>query len=227
MNKTDAKKIIASMIAIYPNYRPVDIIAVEKAWTDVMPEYSYEQVNAALNSYIRSNTSGFAPAPGQLIEIIHTMTRPEKLNEMEAWTLVRTAIGRSTYYSTEEFSKLPPLVQKAVGDSNQLRTWAMDENFNESVVMANFQRTYRIVISREKEISKMPENVRKLIQKTCKQSPAEMLEQKRKKTIEQVNIIALPGKIYDGVPMPEKYKGILKKLKEGYCDGSIPGSIKG
>lgn len=215
MNKTEAKKIIASMIAIYPNYRPVDIIAVEKAWTDAMPEYSYEQISAALNSYIRSNTSGFAPAPGQLMDIICTMTTPQELNEMEAWALVREAISRSTYYCVEEFAKLPPLVQKAVGDSNQLRVWAMDEDFNESVVMANFQRTYRVVLDREKEISKMPESVRMLIQKSCEKSPSAMLEQKRQRTMDRANSIALPGPVAsEGVPMPDKYKVILEELRE-------------
>lgn len=217
MNKVEAKKIIASMMAIYENYNPKDPEEMTaRMWSDFMPDYSYEQVNAALGCYVRSNTSGFAPVPGQLIDIIHTMTTPQELNEMEAWAVVREAIGRSGYYAAEEFSKLPPLVQKAVGSADQLRVWAMDDNFNESVVMSNFQRAYKTVLNREKEISKMPENVRTLIQKTCEQSPAAILEQKRQKTIDRANIIPLPGTVEpEGVPMPEKYRDILEGMRNG------------
>lgn len=214
MNITEAKKIIASMMAIYENYNPKDPEFTAGMWTDVMPDYSYKQVDTALRSYIRSNASGFAPAPGQLIDIIHTMIAPQEINEMEAWAIVRKAIGRSIYYAAEEFAKLPPMVQKAVGSTDQLRVWAMDDNFSESVVMSNFQRTYREVINREKEISKMPENVQKLIQKTCEQSPAAMLEQKRQRTIEVVNVPRIEERP-QGIPMPEKYRDILEGVRNG------------
>lgn len=228
MNITECKKLIASMMAVYENYNPKDPEFTAKMWADVMPDYSYKQADTALRNYIRSSTSGFAPTPGQIIDIIHTMTTPQELNEMEAWAVVRKAIGRSSYYATEEFTKFPPLVQKAVGSADQLRVWALDEDFSESVVMSNFQRAYRVVLDREKEISKMPENVRILIKKTCEHSPAAMLEQKRQKTIDRANSISLPGPVADkGIPMPDKYKGISKQIKEGYCDGSISSSVKG
>lgn len=216
MDITEAKKIIASMMAIYENYNPRDPEGLTaKMWSDFMPDYSYEQVNVALGCYVRSNTSGFAPVPGQLIDIIHTMTTPQELNEMEAWAVVREAIGRSGYYATEEFAKFPPMVQKAVGSADQLRVWAIDNDFNESVAMSNFQRTYRAVLDREKEISKMPESVRKLIQNTCEQSPAAMLEQKRRRTIGRANIIASTGEVHEGIPMPEKYRNILEDMRNG------------
>lgn len=214
MNITEAKKLIASMMAIYENYNPKDPEGLTaKMWSDFMPDYSYEQVNTALACYVRSSTSGFAPAPGQLIDIIHTMTTPQELNEMEAWAVVRESIGRSSYYATEEFAKLPLLVQKAVGSADQLRVWAMDDDFSESVVMSNFQRAYKSVLDREKEISKIPENVRKLIKKTCEQSPEAMLEQKRQRTIDMANAIPLTGEVYEGVPMPEKYRDVLEEMR--------------
>lgn len=215
MNITEAKKLIASMMAVYENYNPKDPEFTAKMWADVMPDYSYKQADAALRSYIRSNASGFAPAPGQLIDIIHTMTAPQELNEMEAWAVVRESIGKSIYYAAEEFAKLPQLIQKAVGSADQLQVWAMDDNFNESVVMSNFQRAYRAVLDREKEISKMTENVRKLIQKTCEKSLYAMLDQKRQRTIDQTNSIALTGKIYEGIPMPEKYRDMLEDIRNG------------
>lgn len=215
MNITEAKKLIASMMAVYENYNPKDPEFAAKIWADVMPDYSYEQVNIAFACYVRSNTSGFAPTPGQLIDIIYTMTTPQELNEMEAWAVVREAIGRSGYYAMDEFAKLPTTVQKAVGSADQLHVWAMDDDFSESVVMSNFQRAYRVVLDREKEISKIPNSVRMLIQKTFEQSPAAMLEQKRQRTIERANSIALPGPVaHEGIPIPEKYRVILEGMRE-------------
>lgn len=213
MNITECKKLIVSMMVVYENYNPKDPELTARIWADIMPDYSYRQVDAALRSYIRSNVSGFAPTPGQLIDIIHTMTTPGELNEMEAWAVVKEAIGRSGYHATEEFAKLPLLAQKAVGSADQLRVWAIDSNFNESVVMSNFQRSYRTVIDREREISKMPEDVRMLIKKACKQFHSERLEQKRQRTIDRANSIRLPGKVYEGVPMPEKYRDILEGMR--------------
>lgn len=209
MNVTECKKLIASMMAIYESYNPKDPEFTARIWADVMPDYDYKQADAALKAYIRSNPSGYAPAPGQLIDIIHTMSNPGELNEMEAWAVVRGAIGRSAYYAVEEFAKLPPTVQKAAGSADQLRVWAIDDDFRESIVMSNFQRSYRTVLNREKEVSKMPERVRELIKKNSENSPAEMLEQKRQRAIEQ-KAIGIPEKSYNGVPMPEKYKEYLR-----------------
>lgn len=162
MNEKEAKKILAVMLATFPNYNPSDVDAVAKIWADMLSEYSYQQVDKALKSYILSNNSGFAPNIGQLVEKIHTTTTPKGLNEMEAWALVRKALSNGQE-AEKEFSKLPKIVQKAVGTPYQLRLWATDENFNEGVISTFFMQTYRTELSRHKEIQKMPTEVRKLV----------------------------------------------------------------
>lgn len=63
------------------------------------------------------------------------LNTPKQLNELEAWSLVEKAIRNSIYNSQEEFSKLPPLVQKAVGSPNVLDallgigSWIVDNVF--------------------------------------------------------------------------------------------------
>ena len=128
MTVIEAKKIIAVMLVSFPNFKPTDVDSMTETWADMLSEYSYSQVSMALKAYIVSDTSGFAPAIGQLVGKIQTISQPQELNEMEAWSLVSRAIRNSTYNSVEEFAKLPPMVQKAVGLPDQLRTWAMDEN---------------------------------------------------------------------------------------------------
>lgn len=220
MNVTEAKKIIASMIVSYSNYKPTDVDYAATIWADMLSEYTYEQVDSALRSFIMSDKSGFAPSIGQLVEKIHTITQPQELNETEAWSLVSKAIRNSGYNSVEEFAKLPPLVQKAVGLPGQLRTWALDENYNEEVVSSNFIKCYRNELAQQRELQKMPQNVRNLIEKANVGSYSAQIADKRQQVIESANdrkqgeIKALEMK-HNGIPMPEKYKERLEDMRNG------------
>ena len=176
MTVIEAKKIIAVMLVSFPNFKPTDVDSMAETWADMLSEYSYSQVSMALKAYIVSDTSGFAPAIGQLVGKIQTISQPQELNEMEAWSLVSSAIRNSTYNSVEEFAKLPPLVQKAVGLPNQLRTWAMDENYNEQVASSNFIKCYRTEVARSQELSKMPSDVRKIIERACNGSYVDQMD---------------------------------------------------
>lgn len=218
MTETEAKKIIASMIVSYSNYKPTDVDYAATIWADMLSEYTYEQVDGALRSFIMSDKSGFAPSIGRLVDKIHTMTQPKELNEMEAWSLVSKAIRNSGYNSAEEFAKLPPLVKKAVGLPSQLRTWALDENYNEEVVMSGFQRAYKAELKCHEELQKMPKNVRNLIENANVGSYSAQIDEKRHRAIEsamdrkQGEIKALEMK-HEGVPMPEKYKERLEDMR--------------
>ena len=202
----------------YPNYNPIDEELAAETWAGVTEEYTYEQVDIALRSYMKTNTIGFAPAPGQIIDKIHTMTQPQELNEMEAWSLVSKAIRNSGYNSADEFAKLPPLVQKAVGLPSQLRTWALDENYNEQVAMSSFQRAYKAELKLHEELQKMPQNVRNFIEKANVGSYSSQIAEKRQQAIESANerkqgeIKALEMK-HEGVPMPEKYRERLEGMR--------------
>ena len=218
MTVKDSRKLIAVFMVTYPNYKPIDIELAATVWADATEEYSYEQVNMALKAYMKSSTSGFAPTPGQLIDKIHFITQPPDLNETEAWSLVSNAIRRSAYDSAEEYAKLPPLVQKAVGLPSQLRTWAIDEEYNEQVVSSNFMRAYRAEVAREKEVSKMPAKVRKLIQNAYQKSYKDQITEKRTEMIllsserKESEIKALEAKL-EGVPMPDRVKERLKEIR--------------
>lgn len=220
MTREETVKIIRIMVDSYPNYKPNDISETVDVWQMMLEEYSYQDVSVALKAYILSDDSGFAPSIGRLVSKIHTMTQPQELNEMEAWSLVYKAICNSTYNSVSEFEKLPPLVQKAVGLPDSLREWAMTENLNLEVVMSNFQRAYKAELHRHEELQKMPQNVRQLIEKANVGSYSAQISEKRQKAIESVNdrkqgeIKALEMK-HEGVPMPERYKERLEDMRNG------------
>ena len=204
MTVNDARKIIAVMLVSYPNFKPIDTELMATTWADMLNEYSYEQVSVALKCYITTDTSGFAPSIGQLIDKLKTVEQPQELNELQAWGLVRKAINNSGYNSEEEFAKLPPLVQKAVGTPGQLKQWGMsDIESIETVAQSNFMRTYRVVVKREDEVSRMPKEIRQLIQ-----------QNEPKIMIECTSVKAIEDKNREWKPMSDEIRAKLDKLKE-------------
>ena len=206
------------MVDSYPNYKPNDISETVDVWQMMLSDYEYNIVAMSLKAYILSDTSGFAPSIGQLVGKIQAITRPKELNEMEAWALVSKAIRNSGYNSVEEFAKLPPLVQKAVGLPDQLMTWSLDENYNEQVVSSNFMRCYRTELERHDELSKMPAEVKALIDSVSNNSYSARIEEKREQAIKSLTdrkeseIKALEAK-KEHVPMQEEIKKRMEDLK--------------
>lgn len=168
LKREETVKIIRIMCDCYPNYKPNNLTETVDVWNMMLSDYTYEQISLALKAYILADTNGFAPSIGQLVDRVNTFSHPQELNELEAWSLVYKAIRNSGYNSEYEFSLLPDMVRKAVGTPNQLRTWAMDENFNEQVVSSHFIRCYRSEVAKDKDFRKMPANIQSLINNNSK-----------------------------------------------------------
>ena len=163
MNRDETARILSVMSVAFPNFRPENKAFMLSTWENLLKDFSYEQINYALTAYIRTDTTGFAPSIGQLINQISKAKHSDDLNEGEAWSLVRKALENGIYGSTKEFEKFPPLVKRAVGSPEQLRVWATDENYNESVIASNFKRAYAAAVERSKEEEKIPEQMRQLL----------------------------------------------------------------
>ena len=211
MTEKEVRQLLAMTQAVYPNYNPPSREAAVNAWLMCLSEYDNNVVMAAFKAYMTTNTSGFAPAPGQLIEILQTLTQPSELNELEAWSIVRKALRNCGYNSEQEFAKLPTVVQKAVGTPQQLKIWACDSEFNENVVSSNFIKTYRTEVKRATELNKIPNDVRKLIEMVNTNAVSAQIASENKRTIS----LSLEDKkteetgkmeVRNSVPMPEKYK---------------------
>ena len=211
MTEKEVRQLLAMTQAVYPNYNPPSREAAVNAWLMCLSEYDNNVVMAAFKAYMTTNTSGFAPAPGQLIEILQTLTQPSELNELEAWSIVRKALKNCGYNSEQEFAKLPTVVQKTVGTPQQLKIWACDSEFNENVVSSNFIKTYRTEVKRTTELNKMPNDVRKLIEMVNTNSVSAQIASESKRTISLLladKKTEETGKmeVRNSVPMPEKYK---------------------
>lgn len=164
MTREETKKIVRIICDCYPNYKPMDLSETVDVWTMMLSEHTYHQISMALKAYVLTDTSGFAPSIGQLVEKAHDISRPNNMSEMEAWAIVSKAIRNGAYHSVDEFTKLQPEIKRAVGTPEQLFIWATDEDYNEQVVSSNFMRSYRQVIAQEKELNKLPSDVRNMIE---------------------------------------------------------------
>lgn len=163
MTRDEVKEIIMIMTYTYPNYKPADITATVDTWTAILSSYQFEHIRAALHSYILSDTKGFAPTPGQLIDKIPI--KSFDMTEMEAWGMVNRALSNSSYHAKEEFDKLPLVVQKTLGRFEVLQEWAgMEIDTVQSVIQSNFIRNYRTVLQREKERNKLPTRLREILE---------------------------------------------------------------
>lgn len=180
MTREETVKIVRIAYSNNPNIKiPDNISDIVDSWHFTLKEFDYNDIAISLATYNRTDTSGFLPTPAKLISILQKITQPQELNEMEAWALVCDALRNSGYNYVDEYAKLPPLVQKAVGLPTQLQAWALTENLNKDVVGSNFMRCYRIEVERQKEISKMPQNVKQMLESISNDSYSSQIEQKR------------------------------------------------
>lgn len=168
MTKAETAKVIAVLQVNYPdNFRGKSdaiLAATVDMWSRAFADDEYAVVSAAVMAHIVSDTNRFMPPVGVIKAKIAELTSPEEMTEQEAWGLVANAIRNGIYGASEEFAKLPPAVQRAVGGAQQLREWAtMDADTVQSVVASNFQRSYRVALQREKDWAKLPSGVKQFV----------------------------------------------------------------
>ena len=184
MTRDETIKLLMVIQSAYPNFKPPDKTVAADTWYTMLKDMDYNVVQMGLRAYITSDTSGFAPSIGQLINTIYTIQNPQELNEMEAWFLVSRALRNGYYGAVEEFDNLPPLVQKAVGTPDNLRNWSQTNTDSvENVIQSNFMRSYRTVVKREEEIKKMPADVQALIENVNKDSYSAQIGSRNQQTI--------------------------------------------
>jgi len=168
VTRSDVIGIMAILETAYPSYyaKSNDRQRVEAVnlWAELFADDDPRLVGAAVKTIIVSG-GAFPPSIGEIKNKMHDLTAPSEISETEAWAMVSRACANGIYGYQEEFDKLPPTVQAAVGRPEQLREWAvMDVETVQSVVASNFMRGYKTAQRREKETAMIPESVRELLE---------------------------------------------------------------
>lgn len=122
-----------------------------EVWFTALKDFDANDVKVAVFQYIR--TGHYKPKPADIIDLIvdsKVPEQPEGMGAMEAWSLVYKAICNSAYNSIQEFEKLPELAQKAIGSADNLRSHAIDADFNMGVAQSQFIKAYNTLLERKK-----------------------------------------------------------------------------
>ncbi len=143
--------LLCTLREYYPNMRfsttPENQV---RAWHAMLREFDRKTVEEALLSFVRSDEKGFPPTAGQIYHMIIESRAGLQESPMQAWALVTRALKNGYYGNKEEFDRLPPLVQQAVGSPLQLKEWSQLETGQvQTVVCSHFQRAYSALQRRQ------------------------------------------------------------------------------
>ena len=144
MNLEETVRILASVAIVDPAIRDRDSELLAQVWQQVFADVPYAEVNRALGAFFATDTKGFPPTPGAVNAFVRKARQLNEPSENEVWALVVKAASRSTYYSREEFEKLPEDVREIVGSPRILYEWAQaDPREMNTVIAAGFRRAWR------------------------------------------------------------------------------------
>lgn len=197
-----------------------DMVKAIRLWREMFARDDVALVAAAVKGLIESDSKGFPPHIGAVKEKLRLISGGDEMTEAEAWGIVAKALRNSTYGSREEFEKFQPIIKRLVGSPQQLREWAsMDSETVHSVVASNFQRSYKAIAQREREIAKLPPDVRAIAGKIADGKRLDALTEKRPD---------LPQKPEDKpVPAPREKLEAAVSLKTGRSREEVLALLKG
>jgi len=166
MTREEVQDLLISIQSLYPNWKPDNKTATVNAWHWALGEYPAAGIKAALQIYVKTNNTGFAPSVSQLINAMYQPKENQQLSEGEAWALVKRAIKDGCYSAAERYEELPPIIQRAVGSPNMINQWAQtDSDTVNTVIMSNFQRTYRALLQKQSFNDKVPDSLSQIVMK--------------------------------------------------------------
>lgn len=157
MTREEFSLLVKGMKAVYTFDNFLADNYSKEMWYTLLKDLPYQAASMALKAHMQ--TSPKVPTPADIRCGVNRLTQPQPISDLEAWGMVSRAIGRSAYYSKEEYDKLPEAIQRAIGDERQLYVWSqMDIDSVESVVQSQFLRSYRVKCQQaEKRLQMSPD----------------------------------------------------------------------
>ena len=175
MTEREALSILTLLFANYPDTTKNDTDEIKQArakiWIAGLRDIDYDIAKNVTLAHILSDKSAFAPNIATMRDKMTavTATKPE-MDEYEAWSLVRKALGNSYYNGAEEFAKLPDPVRKAVGSAQVLKDWGLLDADSLSVAQSHFMRSYRTLLQRAREDRTLPSALKLRLEKAHEQA---------------------------------------------------------
>ena len=131
MTREQTQQVLLNLKKAYPFFYkdigPDEGEEIADLWYEMFEDDDVALVVKAVKLFIKSDSKGFPPVIGVIkakMEEIIEASRPKSISEFEAWQMVKDAARNSLYNYKKEFDKLPPIIQRVIGDYYTLRSWA-------------------------------------------------------------------------------------------------------
>lgn len=130
-------------------------------WAEAFKDTPAQLVTSAVKKIIYTDTREFAPNIGQVNAVIAEMTTNAMPFE-EAWQIIDTAVHSGS--PALEWDKFPAVL-KRITSARDIQEWAYstEPSTYRSVIKGQVRKAYETQIAREKELSILPESIKKLI----------------------------------------------------------------
>lgn len=149
-------------------------------WYDVFRNDNVDLIKVAVKSLIQhlEYPPTIADVRKEMGKLVGTATNEDLA--IDEWNKIRQAIKSSGYYAKENFDTLPEIAKRFVGTPQQLKDWAISEDFNSEVLRSQFLKQYEVLKEREKYTASLNNNPQ--LQKILNQiTNPKMLEMGRNK----------------------------------------------
>ena len=224
MTAQEASSFLSKLALAYPaQYARLGAAELKgqiELWSGTMEGYSLEQAVVGLQVFLRGDTKGFPPVPGQVIDCIERVQRPaeEGYTNTECIALIRRAIGDALYHAEEAFERLPELCRRAVGMPRNLTEWAqLDTSAVETVISSQIIRALEATRVRMREDAKLPPSVREALRVAGKGEPLYAVEKRRTEQarLEQAERLRLEAPTSDDAPLSGTIAASAEKIASG------------
>lgn len=167
MTKEEMTKVLSFLKKAYPFFykdiTPKEGEEIADLWYEMFKEDDVVLVIKAVKLFIKSDRKGFPPVIGVIkakMEEIVEASNSQQISEFEAWQMVKCAVKNSLYNSKEEFDKLPPIIQRVIGDHHTLKNWAETDRAQlETMVQSFFIKSYKSACEQENNYEKLARHI--------------------------------------------------------------------
>ena len=197
---TFLSKLAQAYPAQYARLGAAELKGQIELWSGTMEGYSLEQAVVGLRVFLRGDTKGFPPVPGQVIDCIERVQRPAEdgYTNTECLSLIRRAIGDALYHAEEALERL---------DSREVET----------VVMSQVIRSLEATRVRMREDAKLPPSIREALRLAGKGEPLYAVEKRRTEQarLEQAERLRLEAPTSDDAPLSGTIAASAEKTASG------------
>ena len=179
MLREEAAKLLMMIQGAYPNYKPLDKTVAVNTWHLALSDISFELAQQAFLAYLRSDTSGFAPAPGQLIALVHSLHTPKQMNAKRG-RLLKRRFGTVHTIQNQSFPSYLRWFKRRL---------VLRDNYDHGRWTKNITDRWHHPIScvhivpRQSDKKNMPDNLKQLIDQTNANSYSTQIQQKNQEVM--------------------------------------------